>query len=97
MIGLINGAMIMAPIIAGALFASNPKAAMAPDKVRRKKKLTVGIEAAFIFIAICSAGTLGSSRGFHWPVTRRRMIIERSRSEATIFFFAMAVVETYSC
>jgi hypothetical protein len=56
MIGVIKGAMIMAPMIAGALFASSPKVAMLVANASRKKKLIVGNDAAFISVAICSRG-----------------------------------------
>jgi hypothetical protein len=50
--------MIMAPMIAGALLASSPKVAMALDNASSEKKLMVGIDAAFISMAICS-GAIG--------------------------------------
>jgi hypothetical protein len=35
--GAINGAIIIAPIMAGALLDNNPKVAMEPDMTNRKK------------------------------------------------------------
>jgi len=60
MIGVIKGATIMAPMIAGALLASSPKVAMAVANANRTKKLTVGNDAAFISVAIWSGGIAGS-------------------------------------
>ena len=74
LIGVINGATIMAPMIAGALFANKPSPAMAFDSPSRKKKLSVGIDAAFIAVAVSSLPTLGSIRARHSPVSRRIII-----------------------
>jgi hypothetical protein len=69
----IIGAMIIAPLIAGALFAISPNVAMAVDNASRKKKLIVGIDAAFISVANCSGAMRGSNSGCHSPVRRRSM------------------------
>jgi hypothetical protein len=60
MMGVINGAMIMAPMIAGALLAKSPKVAIAADKASRKKKLADGTDAAVRSLSTASAGTVGS-------------------------------------
>ena len=48
MMGIINGAMIMAPIIAGALFAMRPNVEIAAASPNMKKKLKEGIDARCI-------------------------------------------------
>ena len=69
--GVISGAMIMAPMIAGALLARRPNVAMALDNSSRKKKLIEGRDAAFMAVATSSAGTCGSTMVRHSPVIRR--------------------------
>ena len=71
MMGVISGAMIMAPMIAGALLARSPNVAMALDSTSRKKKLTEGMDAAFMTVATSSAATRGSTIVLHSPVRRR--------------------------
>lgn len=70
MIGVISGAMIMAPMTAGALLARSPNVAMALDSTSRKKKLVEGKDAAFMVVAISSAATRGSAIVFHSPEQR---------------------------
>ena len=70
MMGVISGAMIMAPIIAGALLARSPNVAMALDSTSRKKKLIEGMDAAFMVVATSSAVIRGSTIVLHSPVIR---------------------------
>ena len=71
MTGVISGAMIMAPMIAGALLARNPNVAIALDSTRRKKKLFEGMDAAFMEVAKSSAATRGSIIVIYSPLRRR--------------------------
>ena len=61
MMGFISGATIMAPIIAGALFAMRPSVAIAVAIAIMKKKLKEGIEPCCICRAKSGLGTLSSS------------------------------------
>ena len=61
MMGDISGAMIMAPIIAGALFAIRPSVAMAAASANMRKKLKEKTEACPICRAKSEAGTMSSA------------------------------------
>ena len=58
--GDINGAIIIAPIIAGALFAMRPNVAIAVASPNMKKKLKDGMEERDIVDNKSSAGSLSS-------------------------------------
>ncbi len=61
MMGTINGAMIMAPMIAGALSAIRPNVAMAAARPSMKKKAEEGTEPCRICRIKSAAGTESSS------------------------------------
>jgi hypothetical protein len=59
------GAMIIAPMIAGALSAIRPKVAIADASAIMKKNPIDGMDALCIFVVISSEGTAGSSKRAH--------------------------------
>ena len=73
--GAINGAMIIAPMMVGALSDRSPNVAIALERKSMKKKPNVGIDACRNCKSTSSCGTGFSMKGFQSAMSIRQTFI----------------------